>query len=134
MNNTILSLNNVTMRFGGLIAVNNVNIAIKRGTITGLIGPNGAGKTTVFNMVSGFYAPTDGKILLNEQKICGLPPYAICKSRIARTFQNIRLFSGLTVLQNVMVGAHIWQKQPWFASALFLPNAIKEKIKFTKAR
>ncbi|WP_142416780.1 ABC transporter ATP-binding protein [Bartonella massiliensis] len=127
MNDTLLSLNDIVMRFGGLVAVNNVNIAIKRGSITGLIGPNGAGKTTVFNMISGFYAPTSGTILFDEQKISGASPYTICRHHIARTFQNIRLFSGLTVLQNVMVGAHVRQKYPWFSSALFFPKAIKEK-------
>ncbi|WP_375646647.1 ABC transporter ATP-binding protein [Bartonella sp. AA56HLJMS] len=127
MNDNILSLNNIVMRFGGLVAVNNVNMAIKRGSITGLIGPNGAGKTTVFNMISGFYAPTSGIILFDEKKISGASPYIICRSHIARTFQNIRLFSGLTVLQNVMVGAHVRQKYPWFSSALFFPKAIKEK-------
>ncbi|AQX28039.1 MULTISPECIES: ABC transporter ATP-binding protein [unclassified Bartonella] len=132
MNDTILSLNNLTMHFGGLIAVNNVNIAIKRGTITGLIGPNGAGKTTIFNMISGFYIPTNGQILLDNKKICGLPPYTICKRHIARTFQNIRLFSGLTVLQNIMVGAHIRQKQPWFSAVLLLPNALKEQKQIRK--
>ncbi|MET3590278.1 branched-chain amino acid transport system ATP-binding protein [Bartonella silvatica] len=127
MNDTILSLDDIVMRFGGLTAVNNVNIAIKRGVITGLIGPNGAGKTTVFNMISGFYAPTSGTILFDDQKISGAPPYVICKRHIARTFQNIRLFSGLTVLQNVMVGAHIRQKHSWISSALFFPKAVKEK-------
>ncbi|ENN93594.1 ABC transporter ATP-binding protein [Bartonella bovis] len=132
MNDIILSLNDVTMRFGGLTAVNNINMTIKRGTITGLIGPNGAGKTTVFNIISGFYTPTNGTILLDRENICGLAPYIICKRHIARTFQNIRLFSGLTVLQNVMVGAHVRQKYPWFASVLLLPNAIKEKNKLYK--
>ncbi|EJF87966.1 hypothetical protein ME1_00930 [Bartonella vinsonii subsp. arupensis OK-94-513] len=127
MNDTILSLNDIVMRFGGLVAVNNINMAIKRGTITGLIGPNGAGKTTVFNMISGFYTPTSGTILFDGQKVSGSPPYIICKRHIARTFQNIRLFSGLTVLQNVMVGAHVRQKYPWFSSALFFSKAIKEK-------
>ncbi|CAF26123.1 ABC transporter ATP-binding protein [Bartonella quintana] len=132
MNDTLLSLNDIVMRFGGLVAVNNINIAIKRGTITGLIGPNGAGKTTVFNMISGFYAPTSGTILFDEQKVSGAPPHIICRRYIARTFQNIRLFSGLTVLQNVMVGAHVRQKYPWFASALFLPKAMKEKSEIHK--
>ncbi|AFR26333.1 ABC transporter ATP-binding protein [Bartonella quintana] len=132
MNDTLLSLNDIVMRFGGLVAVNNINIAIKRGTITGLIGPNGAGKTTVFNMISGFYAPTSGTILFDEQKVSGAPPHIICQRYIARTFQNIRLFSGLTVLQNVMVGAHVRQKYPWFASALFLPKAMKEESEIHK--
>ncbi|WP_336279256.1 ABC transporter ATP-binding protein [Bartonella sp. CB175] len=133
MKNTILSLHDIVMNFDGLIAVNNVNMKIEQGTITGLIGPNGAGKTTVFNMISGFYVPTSGKILLNGQEVCGLSPHVICKRRIARTFQNIRLFSGLTVLQNIMVSAHVRQKQPWFAAALFLPNAVKEKNEIYKS-
>lgn len=126
MKDSILSLHDVTMNFNGLIAVDGVSMQIQKGTITGLIGPNGAGKTTVFNMISGFYSPTSGEILLDGEKICGLLPHIICKRRISRTFQNIRLFSGLTVLQNVMLGAHIRQKYPWFASALFLPSAVKE--------
>ncbi|MCZ2328282.1 ABC transporter ATP-binding protein [Bartonella sp. F02] len=132
MKDTILSLNNLTMNFGGLIAVNNINMTVQRETITGLIGPNGAGKTTVFNMISGFYTPTSGTILLDDFKICGLSPYNICKHHIARTFQNIRLFSGLTVLQNVMVGAHLRQKYPWFASTLLIPSAIREKKRIYK--
>lgn len=132
MNDTILSLNDIVMRFGGLVAVNNINMAIKRGKITGLIGPNGAGKTTIFNMISGFYAPTSGTILFDGKKVSGAPPYIICRYHIARTFQNIRLFSGLTVLQNVMVGAHVRQKHPWFSSALFFPKAMKEKREIHK--
>lgn len=132
MNDTILSLNNIVMRFGGLTAVNNINMAIKRGTITGLIGPNGAGKTTVFNMISGFYAPTSGSILFDEQKVSGAAPYLICRRHIARTFQNIRLFSGLTVLENVMVGAHVRQKYPWFSTAFFWPKAMNEKREIYK--
>lgn len=127
MNNSMLTLNNITMRFGGLTAVNDINMKIDRGSITGLIGPNGAGKTTVFNMISGFYTPTSGSIELEGKKVSGLPPHIVCKRNIARTFQNIRLFTGLTVLQNVMVGAHVRQKSPWFASALCFPGAMKEE-------
>ncbi|MHC5307387.1 ABC transporter ATP-binding protein [Bartonella sp. LJL80] len=127
MNRDILTLNDVTMKFGGLTAVNGINVNIKSGSITGLIGPNGAGKTTVFNMISGFYKPTGGNIMLDGEKVSGLPPHLVCKRHIARTFQNIRLFTGLNVLQNVMVGAHIRQKSPWFASAMFLPGAVREE-------
>lgn len=129
MSRTILTLKGITMRFGGLTAVSDVNIAIDRGTIAGLIGPNGAGKTTVFNMISGFYTPTNGSITFDGKKVSGLAPNKVCKRHIARTFQNIRLFSGLTVLQNVMVGAHVRQKSPWFASALCLPGAVREERK-----
>ncbi|WP_455477574.1 ABC transporter ATP-binding protein [Bartonella sp. B41] len=132
MNNIILSLNDVVMRFGGLVASNHINMAIEKGKITGLIGPNGAGKTTVFNMISGFYAPTSGTIVFYGKKVSGFPPHIVCRRGIARTFQNIRLFSGLTVLQNVMVGAHVRQKYPWFTPALLFPKAIKEKKEIHK--
>ena len=111
---TALELRNATMRFGGITAVNNLNIALPQGTITGLIGPNGAGKTTVFNIISGFYTPTDGDVFFFDEQITGLAPYSVCKKGIARTFQNIRLFSSGTAIQNVMVGAHIRQKNPWW--------------------
>lgn len=127
MTEPILTLDHVTMRFGGLTAVNDINIAIERGSIAGLIGPNGAGKTTVFNMISGFYNPTSGSIMFEGKKVSGLAPNKVCKRHIARTFQNIRLFTGLTVLQNVMVGAHVRQKSPWFASALLWPSAVREE-------
>lgn len=127
MSEPLLTLNGVSMRFGGLTAVNDVNIAIKKETIAGLIGPNGAGKTTVFNMISGFYTPSDGSIMFDGKKVSGLAPNKVCKRHIARTFQNIRLFTGLTVLQNVMVGAHVRQKSPWFASALCFPSAMREE-------
>lgn len=127
MSNPILTLNNITMRFGGLTAVNDVNMQIEHGSITGLIGPNGAGKTTVFNMISGFYKPTSGTIELDGKVVSGLPPHIVCKRHIARTFQNIRLFTGLNVLQNVMVGAHVRQKSSWLAGALHIPNAAQEE-------
>ena len=127
MSEAILTLDKVTMRFGGLTAVNGVEAQIKRGSISGIIGPNGAGKTTLFNMISGFYTPTSGSILLDGQKVSGLPTYKVCKRHIARTFQNIRLFSGLTVLQNVMVGAHLRQKSAWFSAAFLWPKALHEE-------
>lgn len=127
MSNPILTLNNITMRFGGLTAVNDVNMQIERGSITGLIGPNGAGKTTVFNMISGFYKPTSGTIELDGKVVSGLPPHSVCKRHIARTFQNIRLFTGLNVLENVMVGAHVRQKSSWLAGALHIPSAAQEE-------
>lgn len=132
MTDFLLTLNAVTMRFGGLTAVNDVNIAIERHTIAGLIGPNGAGKTTVFNMISGFYTPSSGSIMFDGKKVSGLAPNKVCKRHIARTFQNIRLFTGLTVLQNVMVGAHVRQRSPWFASALCFPSAIREERQIRK--
>src|SRR5580692_12252619 len=97
----LLKLDNCTIRFGGLTAVADLCLEIFNGELVGLIGPNGAGKTTVFNMVTGVYRPTEGEVLLAGERLNGLKPYAITGKGIARTFQNIRLFSSLTVFDNV---------------------------------
>ncbi len=108
----IVSVDHLTMRFGGLIAINNVSFSARRGDITALIGPNGAGKTTVFNCVTGFYKPTEGMITMRqrggrEYLLERLPDYKIsAKAKVARTFQNIRLFGGMTVLENLLVAQH----------------------------
>jgi branched-chain amino acid transport system ATP-binding protein len=98
---SLLKLNNCTIRFGGLTAVSCFSMEITQGELVGLIGPNGAGKTTVFNMVTGVYRPTEGEVLLAGERLNGLKPYAITGKGIARTFQNIRLFTSLTVFDNV---------------------------------
>jgi len=102
---TVLSLKNVTKRFGGLVAVNGVSLELKEGDLAGLIGPNGAGKTTVFNLLTGVYAPTSGEILFNGQSLVGKRPYQIARLGVCRTFQNIRLFPDLSVLDNVRTAA-----------------------------
>lgn len=103
----ILTVNKLTKSFGGLMAVSNVSIQLKRGELVGLIGPNGAGKTTVFNLLTGIYQQTSGTVTLHQDDedipIQGLKPYNVCKKGIARTFQNIRLFKDLTVLDNVRI-------------------------------
>ena len=99
----LLDLQAVTMRFGGLVAVNAVSLTIDQGNLYGLIGPNGAGKTTLFNVITGVYEPTDGKVLLQGRNIAGRRPCDINGLGIARTFQNIRLFQNMTVLENVKV-------------------------------
>ena len=106
MSDTILRVENVTQRFGGLTAVNGVNMEIKKGEIVGIIGPNGAGKTTFFNDITGVYCPTEGSIFLKDKDITGMKPFEITQLGMARTFQNIRLFYRMTVLENVMVGMH----------------------------
>lgn len=109
---TILSVTDLTMRFGGLTAVNEVSFQAERGHITAVIGPNGAGKTTLFNCITGFYRPTTGSLVVSPEvgklvRIESLPGHAIArKGKIARTFQNIRLFSGMTALENLMVAQH----------------------------
>ncbi|EKN01041.1 MULTISPECIES: ABC transporter ATP-binding protein [Acidocella] len=109
---TILSVSNLTMRFGGLTAVNNVSFAAERGHITAVIGPNGAGKTTLFNCITGFYKPTEGSIAMSPSlgKIVRLEKLAghqvASKGKVARTFQNIRLFGGMTALENLLIAQH----------------------------
>ena len=114
MSKNVLEVNEVTIRFGGLVAVNNLSIGVPEGSITGLIGPNGAGKTTVFNVVTGFYKPTSGSVSFMGQPLTGLLPHKVCETGLARTFQNIRLFHNETVLQNVMIGAYVRQKGTWW--------------------
>jgi branched-chain amino acid transport system permease protein len=102
---TVLELRKVTMAFGGVVALDDVSVAVPRGQIFGIIGPNGAGKTTLFNCVTGIFRPTDGDILLNGASVLGKRPHKITEAGVARTFQNIRLFPNVTALENVMVGA-----------------------------
>lgn len=102
----LLECKSLGIQFGGLKAVDNFNISVEEGSLYGLIGPNGAGKTTVFNLLTGVYKPTVGSIKLNNSTISGLKPVQICKLGVARTFQNIRLFSNMTVLDNVKVALH----------------------------
>ena len=102
---SILEVRGVTKRFGGLVAVNKVDLDIKEGEILGLIGPNGSGKTTLFNCITGFYRPESGSIRFHEENLLRLTPHEICMRGLARTFQLVKPFSGITTLGNVMVGA-----------------------------
>jgi len=124
--NAILTTEDLNMRFGGLLAVSDFSAAIPQGSITGLIGPNGAGKTTCFNMITGFYRPTTGRVVFNGHDITGLPPHKVCRAGIARTFQNIRLFGNETVLENVMIGRHLRQKTSWLSALVFTPAYRRE--------
>lgn len=117
----LLEVKNLGISFGGLRAVNEFNVKIEKGQLYGLIGPNGAGKTTIFNMLTGVYKPTDGIITLDGQNITGKKTIEINKAGIARTFQNIRLFKDLTVLDNVKVGLHNNYKYSTVAGILRLP-------------
>lgn len=103
----LLKTNNMTMKFGGLTAVNNFNLELNKGEIVALIGPNGAGKTTAFNMITGVYKPTSGTIIYKDTNITGVKPHEITKHGLARTFQNIRLFKELSVLDNVLIANHL---------------------------
>ena len=106
-NDNILVLTNLTKRFGGLVAVDNVSLHIKRGEIFALIGPNGAGKTTLFNNVTGLFQPTAGRVVFDGMEITGSKPHQVARLGIARTFQNIRLFDYMTCIDNVRVGRHV---------------------------
>jgi branched-chain amino acid transport system ATP-binding protein len=110
MMDSLLKLNNCTIRFGGLTAVASLSMEVRKRELVGLIGPNGAGKTTVFNMVTGVYRPTEGDVLLAGERLNGLKPYAITGKGIARTFQNIRLFNSLTVFDNVRAAFNLHLK------------------------
>ncbi|MFB7516144.1 ABC transporter ATP-binding protein [Streptomyces sp. NPDC056144] len=118
---TVLDARGVTMRFGGLTAVRDVNLTVNSGEIVGLIGPNGAGKTTFFNCLTGLYIPTEGEVRYKGQV---LPPksFKVTDAGIARTFQNIRLFGNMTVLENVLVGRHTRMKQGLWSALLRLPG------------
>ncbi|AEG60965.1 ABC transporter ATP-binding protein [Desulforamulus ruminis] len=124
---SILLTDNITMQFGGLRAVSDLNLSIQPKQIVGLIGPNGAGKTTAFNMITGVYKPTSGQVHFNGSDITGLKPNQITDRGIARTFQNIRLFSSMTVLENVMLSKHVRLKANPIEAILGLPR-------YTRAR
>ena len=103
----LLAVAGVSKHFGGLAALNQVSLTIRRGEIYGLIGPNGAGKTTLFNVLTGLYTADSGQIRLNDHALARLKPHQVCRLGVARTFQNIRLFANMTALENVMVGRHV---------------------------
>lgn len=107
MSETLLELNDLTIKFGGLTAVNKLNAGLHAGEAVGLIGPNGAGKTTAFNLIVGVYKPTEGKVIFDGEDITGLEPYEVCRKGIGRTFQVVKPFGKMTVLQNIMVGAFV---------------------------
>lgn len=101
----LLEISNLTKRFGGLQVLNDVSFTLRAGEILGLIGPNGAGKSTLFNLITGIYLPNEGEILFRERSLVGLKPHRICKQGIARTFQLVKIFPSMTVLENVLTGA-----------------------------
>jgi len=124
---TILVAKNVTMQFGGLKAVNAVDMSIREGEIRALIGPNGAGKTTFFNVISGIYIPTAGSVRFNGVDITKLRPHQVTSQGIARTFQNVQLFDTLSSLENVMVGRHIRTKSGILATFVHTPRMKREE-------
>ena len=123
----LLEMKNVVKQFGGLTAVSNMSFHVDKGEIFGVIGPNGAGKTTIFNLITGVYQVTEGDVVLNGTSIEGKKPYEIINLGVARTFQNIRLFTGMTVLENILVGHHDRLKSSFLASILHTASPKKEE-------
>ncbi len=122
-----LVIQKMTHYFGGLRAVSDFSFEVPKGSIYGLIGPNGSGKTTTFNLITGIYTPTEGKVLFEGQDITGQKPYRIVRSGIARTFQNLRIFSNLTALDNIRIARHYTTKSSLAGSVLRIPSFMKEE-------
>ncbi|MQA96565.1 MAG: ATP-binding cassette domain-containing protein [Streptosporangiales bacterium] len=117
----LLALDQITMRFGGVVAIDGLDLEVRQGEIFALIGPNGAGKTTVFNLVTGVYQPTAGRVAFDGRKINGMKRFSVTKRGIARTFQNIRLFHNMSALENVLVGADAHHRTGFIGAGLGLP-------------
>lgn len=127
----LLNVSNLRMQFGGLVAVDGVNFTLNRGEIAAIIGPNGAGKTTVFNCISGFYQPTRGTITLEQQDITGKPSHQIARAGLTRTFQNIRLFREMTVVENLLIGRH-GQANRGYLAGILRSKAFRESERAAK--
>jgi branched-chain amino acid transport system ATP-binding protein len=129
---SLLQLEGLTKHFGGVKAVQDVDLVVNEGEIVSVIGPNGAGKTTLFNVVTGFYEPTEGKVSFDDQNITGLKPNQVTAVGIARTFQQVRLFKNMTVLENVMVGQHPRTKAGITGAILRMPGTRAEEKRIVK--
>ncbi|MBM9604731.1 ABC transporter ATP-binding protein [Desulfopila inferna] len=123
----LLRISHAHRHFGGLKAVNDVSFAVEEGSITAVIGPNGAGKTTLFNLIAGSLSVTSGGILFKDTELTGKKPYQVAALGVARTFQNIKMFNGMTALENVMVGRHVQSKAGFLASMFHMPWIVKEE-------
>ncbi|UWG96875.1 ABC transporter ATP-binding protein [Dehalobacter sp. DCM] len=123
----LLELRAITKHFGGIMAVKNVGFGVEAGKITALIGPNGAGKTTLFNLITGTYCPDEGEILFDGKAITGMKPYLAARAGVTRTFQNLQLFAGMTVLENVMTGAYLQGKKGFVQSFFTYPDRSREE-------
>ena len=128
MTDVLLSAKNLSVRFGGVLAVNDVSFDVRRGEVFTLIGPNGAGKTTVFNLISRIYTPTSGSIDFEGQLLTGQPPHRIASLGIARTFQNIELFEHATVLHNLLIGRHTHSRTGVWSEMFFTPRVRRAEI------
>ncbi len=128
----ILKVDSLTMKFGGVTALNDISVEVEKNSIHGIIGPNGSGKTTLFNCISGLYKPTSGKIIFEGKDITGKEPHNITKEGIARTFQLLRIFPSLTVLDNLILAQALYEKSTIFDAMLSTPRSIKERKQMTE--
>jgi branched-chain amino acid transport system ATP-binding protein len=124
-----LEIDNLTINFGGIKALNQVSLEVEKNRLLGLIGPNGAGKTTILNIISGIYKPSSGEILLDGRNIVGMEPHKIAEMGVARTFQNIELFKKMTVIDNLMLGRHQFLGSGVLAGSLFIGRCLKEETR-----
>lgn len=131
-NSQLLRCENVSLQFGGVTALWDINLGVKQGELLSIIGPNGAGKTCLINSITGFYKPTSGTIYFRDRALTGLPPYRIAELGIARTFQRIELFAGLTVLQNLLAARHLRMRPNVFTSSVFFGPAQRTEIRERK--
>ena len=122
MSQALLEVSGLTMRFGGLLAVNNVALRIDKGQVVSIIGPNGAGKTTVFNCLTGFYQPTSGSVRFQGEEVSGLPGFRIARKGMVRTFQHVRLFKEMTAVENLLVAQHMHLNSNFLAGLLKTPG------------
>lgn len=129
----MLEVSGITQIFGGVTALKDVSFKVNKGQITGVIGPNGAGKTTLFNIITGIYRQTSGRVLLEGDDISALPPEQLARRNMVRTFQNIELFGQMTVLENVMVGLHTKSRSGMLSCAFKMPWAIAEERRIRAA-
>ena len=129
----VLECRQVERRFGGLVALTGVDLRIERGEIFGLVGPNGSGKTTLTNAITGFYPPQEGRILLGGRDITGMAPHAVARQGVARTFQNLALFNGMSVLDNILLGRHVHMRPSVWRTALYPLLARRDEIEHRRA-
>lgn len=132
INTPILKCENVSLKFGGVTALLDIGFEVNKGEIVSIIGPNGAGKTCIINTITGFYRPWRGKVYFEGQEITGFSPHKVCILGVARTFQNIELFTGLSVLDNLLAARHIYLKPNLLSCAIYYGLAQKEEIKERK--
>lgn len=120
----LLEVRDLSVRFGGVIALDHVSFTVEEGQLVALIGPNGAGKTTLFNVITRVYRPSGGNVLIDGRSVLGMRPHQVIGHGVVRTFQNVALFRSMTVLENVLVGAHITTRAGWLESTVPLPRAV----------